>query len=178
MSTIAIHDIALSKLIPSPASARKTTKDICIEELAVSIATHGLLQSLVVRAATDKRGRPTGKYEVIAGGRRLAALKLLVSRKVITSDGPVPCLLREEDGAAELSLAENTVRERLHPADEYEAWTRLHHERGLGSQEIAGRFGVSERVVKQRLRLGAVSPRLMQAYREGALTLDQLWHSA
>lgn len=60
------------------------------------------------------------------------------------------------------------------PADQFEAFRELHEERGWGAEEIAARFGITAHVVRQRLRLGAVSPRLMQVYRDGDLTLDHL----
>jgi ParB family transcriptional regulator, chromosome partitioning protein len=62
----------------------------------------------------------------------------------------------------------------MHPADQFEAFKKLADERGFGAEEIAARFGVTPHVVRQRLRLGAVSPKLMQIYRDGALTLEQL----
>ena len=62
----------------------------------------------------------------------------------------------------------------MHPADQFEAFKKLADERGFGAEEIAARFGVTAQVVRQRLRLGAVSPKLMQVYRDGELTLDQL----
>ncbi len=67
-----IQNIALSKLVPSKANVRKTGTDEGIAELADSIAAHGLQQNLNVRE-TDK-----GRFEVVAGGRRLRALKMLV----------------------------------------------------------------------------------------------------
>ena len=70
-----IQMIPLTALVPSPANVRKTGVKIGIDELAASIAAHGLLQNLQVRPSKD------GKYQVIAGGRRLAALKLLAKRK-------------------------------------------------------------------------------------------------
>jgi ParB family transcriptional regulator, chromosome partitioning protein len=62
----------------------------------------------------------------------------------------------------------------MHPADQFEAFKKLAEERGLGVEDIAARFGVTPHVVRQRLRLGAVSPKLMQANRDGSLALDQL----
>lgn len=170
MTTI-IRDIPLSKLVPSAHNVRRTGRENGIEELAASIAAHGLLQSLSVRPVLDGEGAETGRCEVVGGGRRLAALKLLAKRKQISKSAPVPCLIAEGE---ELSLAENVVRENLHPADQYEAFKRLVDEHGSGAEEIAARFGVTPQVVRQRLRLGAVSPKLMQVYREGGLTLDQL----
>src|SRR6185437_2938379 len=70
---------------------------------------------------------------------------------------------------------ENVVRLDMHPADQFEAFARLHQDgRGLGIEDIAALFGVSAHTVRQRLRLSAVSPRLLQAYRDEALTLDQV----
>jgi ParB family chromosome partitioning protein len=172
MTTI-IRDIPLTKLVPSAHNVRRTGRETGIEELAASIAAHGLLQSLSVRPVLDREGAETGKYEVIGGGRRLAALKLLAKCKQIAKPAPVPCIIAEGEGE-ELSLAENVVRENLHPADQFEAFRRLADEHGFGAEEIAARFGVSPQVVRQRLRLGAISPRLMLVYREGGLTLDQL----
>ena len=62
----------------------------------------------------------------------------------------------------------------MHPADQFEAFKKLADERGFGAEEIAARFGVTPHVVRQRLRLGAVSPKLMEIYRNGDLALDQL----
>ena len=62
----------------------------------------------------------------------------------------------------------------MSPADQFEAFKKLAEERGYGAEEIAARFGVTPHVVRQRLRLGAVSPKLMEIYRNGDLALDQL----
>lgn len=167
-------EIPLSKLVPSAANVRRTGPERGVEELAASIAALGLLQSLAVRPARDAAGQATGKYEVVAGGRRLAALRLLAKRKALAKSASVPCLVRDECRSEEASLAENVVREALHPADQFEAFRRLHEEHGLGAEEIAARFGVTSAVVRQRLRLGAASPALMGLYREGTINLDQL----
>jgi ParB family chromosome partitioning protein len=74
----------------------------------------------------------------------------------------------------EISLDENVTRTDMHPADQFDAFRRLAEDRGWGAEEIAARFGVSAHVVRQRLRLGAVSPKLMAIYRDGGLNLDQL----
>jgi ParB family chromosome partitioning protein len=62
----------------------------------------------------------------------------------------------------------------MHPADQFEAFARLAEERGLSAEEIGARFGVSAQAVRQRLRLGAVSPALMDLYRADGLNLDQM----
>jgi len=175
--TYTTTEISLAKLVPSPANARRTGAGAGIEALAASIQAHGLLQSLVVRLALDDDGQATGKYEVAAGGRRLTALKLLAKRKRIGNGAAIPCRVLDGDGVdgAEASLAENVVRVDMHPADQFEAFARLHQDgAGLGIAEVAARFGVSAHTVRQRLRLAVVSPALVQAYRDGVLTLDHL----
>jgi ParB family chromosome partitioning protein len=164
--------IPLSKLRRSPDNIRKTNAIGGLDELAASIAALGVLQNLTVRA-TASTGKKAPTYEVVAGGRRLAALKLLAKKKRIAAGYPVPCRILADDDATEVSLAENVVRAPLHPADQFEAFSKLQAE-GHGTEEIAARFGIPPKTVQQRLKLAAVSPRLMDVYRAGDMTLDQL----
>ncbi|MDX8457859.1 ParB/RepB/Spo0J family partition protein [Mesorhizobium humile] len=167
--------IPLNKLKKSPRNARKTPhSEAIIEAYAASIAAKGILQNLVVEPELDGEGAETGFYLVSIGeGRRLAQL-LRVKRKQIKKTEPIRCVVDTKNDPHEISLDENVTREAMHPADQYEAFRRLNEERGWGAEEIAARFGVTAHVVRQRLRLGAVSPKLMQVYRDGDLTLDQL----
>ena len=159
--------VTLNKLTAWDGNVRKTGADQGIEELASSIAAHGLLQPLVVRKA--KRG----KYAVIAGGRRLAALQLLADQERIDPDHQVPCTLRESTGDdREISLAENVIRAPMHPADQFEAYRAIIDD-GATVPEVAIRFGVSESSVSKRLRLGRLSPVILTAYRDGQLDLAQ-----
>jgi len=167
------REIPLNKLVPAPDNVRKTLREGAIEERAASILAHGLLQNLTARPQLDEDRRETGKYEVFAGRTRLAALKLLASQKKIAKNAPIPCNIREDGIGKELSLVENVGRDALHPADEFEAFRDL-AEQGLGAEDIAARFGVTPRVVKERMKLGAVSPALMALYRQAAMTLEQL----
>src|SRR3546814_2495426 len=146
----------LHKLANSPCNARKTAPSEAAEaELRASIAVHCLQQNLVVTPANGE-----GVYEVIAGGRRLAALKALQAEGKLPPDCAVPCFIRTEN-AAGLSLAENIVRQAMHPADQFEAFAAL-----VDADEtvpaIASRFGVSEKLVRQRLKLGKVAPKLLE----------------
>ena len=168
-------DISLSKLTPSTANVRRTAAGAGIEALAASIEAHGLLQSLVVRPKPGNEGQATDRFEVVAGARRLAALKLLAKGKRITKGAAIPCRVLDADGVdgSEASLAKNVVRQDMHPADQFEAFARL-HEGGVGIEDIAARFGVSGHTVRQRLRLAVISPVLVQAYRDEVLTLDHL----
>lgn len=160
-----VQSISLSKLAPSPLNARRIEKKVAVEELAASIQAHGLLQGLTVVEVGD------GKYQVSAGGRRLAALKLLAKRKVIAADFAVPCSVVPAEIAEEASLAENVQRVAMHPLDEVEAFGRLATS-GLLEDAIAARFGTSVRHVQQRLALSALSPLLKTAFRKGELSLD------
>ncbi|MCU0886150.1 MAG: ParB/RepB/Spo0J family partition protein [Beijerinckiaceae bacterium] len=160
-----VQFIPLKALQPSPLNARKTGKKEAVEELAASIAAHGLLQGLTVVAVEG------GRYQVSAGGRRLAALKLLQKRKVITGEFEVPCTIVPGDIAEEASLAENVQRVAMHPLDEVEAFGRLAAS-GLLEDAIAARFGASVRHVRQRLALSALSPVLKAAFRRGEIGLE------
>ena len=160
--------VPLSRLVsrPSGRNTRKTAPRMPIPELAESIRRINLLQNLVVTEAGEN-------YEVIAGSRRLAALKLLAKRRIISKDWEVPCLLVSNEAARTASLTENVQREAMHPADQFEAFAALVAE-GRSIEDIAADFGVTPLVVQRRLKLANVSPRLLADYRAGAVALDQL----
>ncbi len=159
--------IPLSRLRPSSRNVRKSG-GTSIPELAASIARVGLLQNLTVVLSPDGE-----HYEVVAGRRRLAALKLLVKRRKLAKDHDVPCLLVPDAAARTVSLTENVQREAMHPADQFEAFAALVAE-GRAIEDIAADFGVTPLVVQRRLKLANVSPRLLADYRADAVTLDQL----
>ena len=169
-----IRNIPLSQLELSPGNVRKTPANAsAFTELKASIAAHGLLENLIARAiesGTDGIGR----YAVIAGGRRLAAMQALAAEAALDEDHPVPCrMIGGIVAAEEVSLAENSVRAAMHPADQVEAFRRL-ADAGSTAAAIAARFGVSERTVEKRLRLGNAAPVLLEAYRAGEIDLDTL----
>ena len=167
-----IREVPLSRLALAPENVRKTPADPIAEaEMKASIATHGLLENLVVRMDGPA---DAGAYAVIAGGRRLAAMKALAEEGAIDADHPVPCLVAADPAmAGELSLAENIVRIAMHPADQVVAFTTL-ADAGLSVAAIAARFGTAERLVEQRLRLGNVAPDLLDAYRADEIDLEVL----
>ena len=169
----ASRDIPFNKLVLSQSNVRRVKAGVSIEELAEDIARRTLLQSLNVRAVLDAEGKETGMFEIPAGGRRYRALELLVKQKRLAKTAPVPCVVREGGIAEEDLLAENVQRVALHPLDQFRAFQAL-REKGLGEEEIAARFFVSPTVVKQRLRLAAVSEKLLEVYAEDGMTLEQL----
>lgn len=170
-----VIDVPLNRLKKSPNNARKTPHgQAAIEALAASIAAKGMLQMPVVEPELDAAGVFTGYYLVTIGeGRRLAQL-LRVKRKEIRRTEAIRVRVDTTNDPHEISLDENVTRTGMHPADQFEAFRDLAERLGYGAEEIAARFGVSASIVRQRLRLGAVSPVLMSIYRAGDLTLDQL----
>lgn len=170
-----VRDIPLNRLKKSPNNARRTPHATeAIEALAASIAAKGMLQMPVVEPELSVAREQTGYFLVTIGEGRRQAQLLRAKRKEIKKTELIRCVVDTANDAHEISLDENVTRSAMHPADEFEAFQRMASERGYGAGEIGARFGVSAAVVKQRLRLASVSPRLMQAYRDEALTLDQL----
>ncbi len=169
-----IREIPLSRLALAPENVRKTPPDPRADaELKASIAALDLLENLVVRPdEPDEHGAE--RYAVVAGGRRLKAMQALVEDKVFDADHPVPCQVRSGDAeSGEVSLAENVVRIAMHPADQVTAFAKL-VEAGQSVSAIAARFGASERIVEQRLRLGNAAPELLDAYRADEIDLEVL----
>lgn len=170
------RDIPFHNLVLSQSNVRRVKAGISVDELAESIARRGLIQSLHVRPAIGEDGAETGKFEVPAGGRRYRALELLVKQKRLAKSAPVPCIVSAADDSVlidEVSLAENIERAPLHPLDQFRAFQAM-REKGMTEEAIAAAFFVDVKVVKQRLRLVAVAPALLDVYAEDGMTLEQL----
>ena len=163
------RNIPLNRLTLSAANVRTASADPEDDkELQESILSLGVLESLLVVPNGDD------KFAVIAGGRRLAALQQLAEAGKIPAEYVAPC--RVYNGGAdpaEVSLHENEKRAAMHPADQYEAYARL-RANGMTAAEIASRAGVSERQVTKMLRLAAVAPELLAAFRNGEMNLQNL----
>ena len=162
--------IPLNLLIPSKANVRRTGRAEGIGELAASIEAHGLRQNLNVQPSPDGE-----RFEVVAGGRRLRAMKLLAKAGKLAEDAPVNCLvLGEGEDPNEISLVENTLRTAMHPDDQFEAFRALIEGKGASVEEVAARFGVTPAVVRQRLKLANVSPKLRALFRKGEMGLEHV----
>lgn len=160
--------VALSDLYISPSNVRKGAVS-GIAELAAMIESQSLLCPLQVKEDV----LATGKYGVVAGGRRLRALQLLANNGKISNDHLVECGLVNDDMASEVSLAENISQEAMHPADEFTAYQTLVTE-GKTAESIAAKFGVSVAHVVRRLKMANVSPFLLDLYKANEMTLDQI----
>ncbi|WP_320188455.1 ParB/RepB/Spo0J family partition protein (plasmid) [Agrobacterium rosae] len=161
-------NIELSKLDADPKNVRKTYSAESIAALAASIRVNGVLQNLVVRTG-DKKGR----YFVTAGERRRRALLLLLEQGEIQKSHAVECKVRDGEDATEISLTENVMREDMHPVDAYEAFSAL-ADQGKAIPDIAARFGTTEIIVRRRLALAKVSPKLLDLFRDEKMTFEQL----
>lgn len=162
-----IRHIPLSKLVPSKANVRRVNSTVGVSELADSIEAHGLIQNLTVRKA-----KKSDKYEVVAGARRLAALRLLVKEGTFAKDIEIPCNVLDTERDAEISLAENTQREAMHVVDAVLGYRQL-AEDGMTPENIAARFGQSVVTVRQRLKLASLSPKILDVMREDEMTIEQ-----
>ena len=170
------RDIPFNKLVLSQSNVRRVKSGVSIEELAESIARRGLIQSLHVRPVLDAEGKETGTFEVPAGGRRYRALELLAKQKRLAKTAPVPCVVGDAASdilVDEVSLAENIDRAPLHPLDQFRAFQAM-RDKGMTEEAIAAAFFVGVNVVKQRLRLASVSPKLLDIYAEDGVTLEVL----
>jgi len=168
-----LMSLPLSNLVPSPYNARRHSAGQ-VKELAALIDAQGLLHNLVVTAQVVGRGKASKvRFAVAAGERRRRALLLLQQRGRLPRTHEVLCELVPLERALEVSVAENSGREVLHPADEFDAFKAL-IAAGKGIEDAAARFGVSVLTVQRRLKLSAASPKLLALYRQDDINLGQL----
>lgn len=161
-----IRMIPLDQLTLSPKNVRKVKPSEADDaELLASIRAQGVKQNL---AGYE---HPEGGYLIDAGGRRLKALQQLAEEGAIAKDHLVPCLIEDESEATLTSTTENMARAAMHPADEFDAFAKMIGE-GRSEDEIARRFGVSEDLVRRRLKLARIAPEIFEAFREGQINLE------
>lgn len=168
--------VAIGDLTAHPANVRSKSPETYdpenIAHLKASIAVMGLLQPLLVQ-------KIDGKYAVLAGGRRHAALKELVedkSEKGFTAKTKVECRLVPDncDETTALSLAENITQAPMGAIDEFEAFARMLEVDGQTPGSIAKAFGTTVAAVKGRLRYGLIHPDIRAAARAKTITLDTM----
>ncbi|GAB4351467.1 MAG: hypothetical protein Kow0026_08570 [Oricola sp.] len=162
------QDIPLSKLEIDSCNVRAGTdydRD-GLATLAATIVEQGLKQSLLVRPGKG------AKFLVTAGGRRLAAMQMALGYEQLSADFPVPCLVREmtDAEAREASLLENIEREQMSPVQQFKAWRAL-KDGGVSNSDIAARFGVTEKMVAQRLALADLHPKVLGLLEAEEITL-------
>ena len=168
--------VAIGDLVAHPANVRTNSPETYASEnianLKASIAVLGLLQPLLVQ-------KIDGKFGVLAGGRRHAALIELVadkSAKGFTNRTKIDCRLVPDDCdvTTALSLAENITQAPMNAIDEFEAFARMMEVDGQTPETIAKTFGTTVAAVKGRLRYGLIHPDIRAAARAKAITLDTM----
>ena len=139
-----VREVEIARIRPNPAQPRQHFDEESLAELAESIAQHGVLQPILLRAVGDG-------YELIAGERRWRATQ----RARLHS---IPALVREQDdsSSAELALIENVQREDLNAIEEAEGYQALITRFGHGQDQVAKLVGKSRSHVANLLRLLAL----------------------
>lgn len=151
--------LPVADIRPNPHQPRQTFDDEGLRELASSIRRHGILQPLTVRSTGG------GKWELVAGERRLRAAKLAGLEKV-------PCIRREADDreSALLALVENLQRRDLHYLEEAAAIAAYIRQAGVTQEEAAAQLGRSPSALANKLRLLRLSPACRELLVRNGLT--------
>ena len=146
------------EITPNPVQPRRQFEDKALEELSQSIRTYGILNPLTVRC----RG---GRYELVAGERRLRAAKLAGLREV-------PCILLDVnmEDASLIALVENLQRRDLDFIEEAVGLSRLIRMFGLSQEEAARRIGKSQSAVANKLRLLKLPRDVLETLRDRGLS--------
>ena len=154
-TTAGLQQVPIDLIVPNPFQPRSTFPEDAIRELADSIRSSGLLQPILVR-------RVDGKYQVVAGERRLRAAKLAGLQAV-------PAVVRDlgDRESLELAVTENVMREDLNPIEVARAYCSLQERFQLGHDEIAARIGVNRSTVSNTLRLLRLPQQLQDMVAKG-----------
>lgn len=171
-----VQDLPVGEIMPNRRQPRTRPSDEGLDELAASIAEHGVLQPILVQSTSLRayEGRPC-RYELIAGERRWRA-----SQRAGRATIPAIVLSETTDDRQLLVLAliENLQREGLAPLDEGLAFAQLQSEFKLTQHEIAERVGKSRGYVQNRIRLTSVSEDLQQLVAERPDTISHIYEIA
>jgi len=160
-----IVELDLDAIAPDPAQPRQRFDEDGLDDLAASIGRHGLLQPVIVRRAPaevgagegpGERGGAAQAYRLIAGERRLRAMRRLGRRTI-------PAIVSEGD-PVELALIENLQREDLDPFEEARAISRLMAEKGYSQGEVGQAIGRKQNTVSALLSLLRLPERIREEY--------------
>ena len=151
--------LPIHKVEPNPDQPRHSFDETELQELADSIAQHGVIQPLTVREM------PNGYFQIIAGERRWRA-----SRLANLSEIPAVVIEADDKTAMELALIENLQRQDLNPVEEARGYDALISEYGMTQEEAAQRVGKSRPAVANALRLLALPEKVLAMLEEGKLT--------
>ena len=151
--------LPLHKVEPNPDQPRQDFDEEELQQLADSIAVHGVIQPLTVRQL------PSGYYQIIAGERRWRASRLAGLYEV-----PAVVIEADDKKATELALIENLQRSDLNPVEEALGYQTLMSDYGMTQEETARSVGKSRPAVANALRLLQLTPEVLEMLRSGKLT--------
>ncbi len=178
------HYLQLDAIRPSPYNPRKRFDEDALEQLADSIAAHGVQQAIVVRPVEP--AKPGGaRYEIVVGERRWRASRLLAMRGQHAAPHGIPAFVRELDdfAAREIALTENSHRNDLHPLEEAQAYENLllkpvgggeftpARMKGYTVEQLAEKIGHKPNFVFGRLKLLELVEQAKVAFLEDKLQL-------
>lgn len=152
--------LRISEIEPNPDQPRKQFDAEALAQLADSIATHGLIQPIVVRGADEN-----GYYRIIAGERRWRASKMAGLTEV-----PVIVMDVDDKNASELALIENVQRENLNAVEEAGAYAVLLESYGMTQEEVSRRVGKSRSAIANTLRLLELPDEVLVLVKDGDLS--------
>ena len=155
-----VRSVVIGSIFPNPLQPRRDFPEAEIEELTSSIRENGLLQPLLVRPAGP------GKYELVAGERRLRSIQRLGWQEVAVVVREV-----EDEALLVLALVENLQREELNPLEEAEGYRTLGERFGLTQGEISRAVGKDRSTVANLLRLLKLPPSLRRLLEAGELSM-------
>src|SRR5208282_3048494 len=164
-----LRHIPIGELKIAAVNMRHGRKEPDVSDILPSVRARGILQPLLVR--------PNGEgYEIVAGRRRYFCAKAVEAERGEIE--PLPCAIMEpgdDASALEASLIENLARLDPDEMSQYETFVRLAKE-GKSVAEIAGTFGITEIMVKRRLALGNLLPRIRELYRDEEIDSETIQH--
>ncbi|MGE5397527.1 MAG: ParB/RepB/Spo0J family partition protein [Chitinophagales bacterium] len=158
-NTIDSYEINIERIVANKDQPRKIFKDDSLNELALSIKEHGILQPILVRSLED------GNFEIIAGERRFRAAGIVGLKTV-----PVIVKDMEDKNAIEASLIENLQREDLNPIEEAIAYKELIDKRGYTQEELSVRIGKSRSHIANTIRIMSLPNEIVEMVADGKLT--------
>jgi ParB family transcriptional regulator, chromosome partitioning protein len=158
---VGTREIGIDQIIRNPNQPRRRFDESDLRTLSDSIATHGVLQPLLLRPLNDNSGR----YEIVAGERRWRAAQMAGLHQV-------PALVRKFDdlGTLEVSIVENVQRADLNPVEEALAYQQLIDRFGRTQQSIADSVGRSRAHIANTLRLLSLPEDILVFVAEGRLS--------
>ena len=154
-----VRIIKIDSIETNPDQPRTRFDQAALQELAASIKNYGVIQPILVTELGD------GKYELIAGERRMRA-------SMLAGLSTIPCIVKSftESDRAEIALIENLQREDLNPVEEAKAYRALNTRSSVTQEELANKLGKSRPAIANSLRLLTLSPNVLELVEAGRLS--------